>query len=101
MLCGLADGLDAVIAQGVQPRRLLLIGGAALNPAVQTTAAQLFGVPVHVPTPGEYVAMGGAVQAGWVLAGRRPAWVVDTAAELAADPQPVIREQYARARSAY
>ncbi|MFN8200356.1 MAG: FGGY family carbohydrate kinase [Nakamurella multipartita] len=101
MLCGLADGLDAVITQGVQPRRLLLIGGAALNPAVQTTAAQLFGVPVHVPTPGEYVAMGGAVQAGWVLAGRRPAWVVDTAAELAADPQPVIREQYARARSAY
>ena len=101
MLCGLADGLDAVVRQGVRPARLLLIGGAALNPAVQTVAAQLFGVPVVVPTPGEYVAMGGAVQAGWVLTGQRPTWAVDTAAELAANPQPVIREQYARARSAY
>ena len=100
MLCGLADGLDAVIAQGVRPRRLLLIGGAALNPAVQTTAAQLFGVPVHVPTPGEYVAMGGAVQAGWVLAGRRPQWTVQTSAVLDPDPQPIIRAQYAGAQSA-
>ncbi|WP_395725142.1 xylulokinase [Nakamurella sp.] len=101
MLCGLADGLDAVVRQGGRPARVLLIGGAALNPAVQTVAAQLFGVPVVVPTPGEYVAMGGAVQAGWVLAGRRPTWAVDTAADLPADPQPVIREQYARAQSAY
>ncbi len=101
MLSGLADGLDAVVRQGVQPRRVLLIGGAALNPAVQAVAAQLFGVPVVVPTPGEYVAMGGAVQAAWVLTGERPAWSVDTSAELAPDPQPVIREQYAAARSAY
>jgi len=101
MLCGLADGLDALVGQGVRPRRLLLIGGAALNPAVQQVAAQVFGVPVVVPAPGEYVAMGGAVQAGWVLAGDRPTWSVDTAVELAPDPQPVIREQYAGARSAY
>jgi xylulokinase len=85
----------------VRPERLLLIGGAALNPAVQQVAAQVFDVPVVVPTPGEYVAMGGAVQAGWVLTGQRPTWAVNTAAELAADPQPVIREQYATAQSAY
>jgi len=101
MLCGLADGLDAVVRLGVRPRRLLLIGGAALNPAVQQVAAQVFGVPVVVPEPGEYVAMGAAVQAGWVLSGRRPHWPMALAAELAPDVQPVIRRQYAAARSAY
>ena len=39
MLCGLADGLDAVRAQGVTAERILLIGGAAQNPAVQLIAA--------------------------------------------------------------
>ncbi|MCW2613377.1 MAG: xylulose kinase, partial [Frankiales bacterium] len=29
MLCGLADAVDALVRQGVQPRRVLLIGGAA------------------------------------------------------------------------
>ena len=31
MLCGLADGLDAIRAQSVEARRILLIGGAAQN----------------------------------------------------------------------
>jgi xylulokinase len=90
-----------MVRLGVRPRRLLLIGGAALNPAVQQVAAQVFGVPVVVPEPGEYVAMGAAVQAGWVLSGRRPHWPMALAAELAPDVQPVIRRQYAAARSAY
>ena len=34
MLCGLADGLDAIRAQGVEAHRILLIGGAAQNEAV-------------------------------------------------------------------
>ena len=63
MLCGLADGLDAVTAQGVAVSRILLIGGAAQNPAVRAIAAQVFAAPVVVPTPGEYVADGGAAQA--------------------------------------
>ncbi len=100
MLCGLADGLDAIVRLGVRPRRLLLIGGAALNPAVQAVAAQVFGMPVVVPEPGEYVATGGAVQAAWVLTGHRPNWPTSVAAELPADPRPVIREQYAAARAA-
>jgi hypothetical protein len=36
-----------------------------------------------------------------VLTGRRPDWAVETAADVAPDPQPIIREQYATARSAY
>ena len=97
MLCGLADGLDATIAVGARPRRILLIGGAALNPAVQTVAAQVFDVPVVVPRPAQYVALGGAVQAAWVLTGSRPNWEVPVQAELPVDTRPQIRAQYAEA----
>ncbi|HEY5223260.1 MAG TPA: FGGY family carbohydrate kinase [Microbacteriaceae bacterium] len=96
MLCGLAAGLDAVRAVGVRERRLLLIGGAAQNPAVQAIAAQVFDAPVIVPAPGEYVADGAAVQAAWALTGVRPAWPLTIAASPAPDYRPVIREQYAR-----
>ncbi len=99
MLCGLADGLDAVRSAGVRERRILLIGGAAQNPAVAQVAAQVFDAPVEVPSPGEYVADGGAVQAAWALTGTRPSWTVETAATLPVDTRAVIREQYAAARS--
>lgn len=95
LLCGLADGLDAVRVQGVEAQRILLIGGAAQNPAVSAIAAQVFDVPVVVPAPGEYVAAGAAVQAAWVLTGSRPAWPVALEAEPAPDPRPGIREAYA------
>jgi xylulokinase len=95
MLCGLADGLDAVQAQGVTVSRILLIGGAAQNPAVRAIAAQVFAAPVIVPEPGEYVADGGAVQAAWALTGSRPAWTQAVSAAPAGDFRPVIRAQYA------
>jgi xylulokinase len=98
MLCGLADGLDAVRAQGVVADRLLLVGGAAQNPAVAAIAAQVFDAPVEVPEPGEYVALGAAVQAAWALSGERPSWPVPIAARPARDTRPVIREQYAARR---
>ncbi|MDQ1561785.1 MAG: xylulokinase [Actinomycetota bacterium] len=94
MLCGLADGLDAVLAQGVTASRLLLVGGAAQNPAVSAIAAQVFDVPVVVPEPAEYVALGAAVQAAWSLTGERPSWPVEFTTELPADHRPIIREQY-------
>jgi Sugar (pentulose and hexulose) kinases len=95
MLCGLGAGLDAVRAVGVHTERLLLIGGAAQNPAVQTIAAQVFDAPVVVPAPGEYVADGAAAQAAWTLTGARPRWPLALVAEPASDYRPVIREQYA------
>ncbi|MCM6762369.1 xylulokinase [Rathayibacter sp. ZW T2_19] len=99
MLCGLADGLDAVRGLGVVAHRILLIGGAAQNRAVQLAASQVFDVPVVVPTPGEYVADGAAVQAAWALTGSRPTWAVTSVAEPAADHRPAIRAQYAAARA--
>jgi xylulokinase len=100
MLSGLGAGLDAVRAVGVDERRLLLIGGAAQSRAVQAVAAQVFDAPVVVPAPGEYVALGAAVQAGWVLSGERPRWQVETVAEPAPDHRPEIRERYAHYASA-
>lgn len=104
MLCGLADGLDALRAQGVPVERVLLIGGAAQSPAVQRIAPQVLGVPISVPEPGEYVADGAARQAATVLAvaadagAGAPSWSTDVVATLDADPQTVIREQYAAVR---
>ncbi len=94
LLCGLAAGLDALRSNGVTASRILLIGGAAQNPAVSTIAAQVFDVPVVVPEPGEYVAAGAAVQAAWALTGERPTWEVPVVAEPSVDYKPVIREQY-------
>jgi len=97
MLCGLADGLDAVRGQGVEAHRLLLIGGAAQNPAVQRIAAQVFDLPLTVPAPGEYVADGAARQAAWVFTGERPTWPVESGAPLPVDTRPEIRSRYAEA----
>lgn len=94
MLCGLAAGVSAVADLGVQAKRILLIGGAAANPAVQAIAGQVFSVPVQVPSPGEYVADGAARQAAWSLTGQRPTWPVEMVAFPAADPHPEILANY-------
>ncbi|WP_432987305.1 xylulokinase [Dactylosporangium sp. CA-233914] len=99
MLCGLADGLDAVRSLGVPVERVLLIGGAAASPAVRAIAPGLLGVPVSVPEPGEYVALGAARQAAWALRGtaEAPAWPV-SAAEATAAPAAGVRKVYADVR---
>ena len=103
MLGGLADAVDALVAVGVRPRRVLLVGGAAANPAVGPIAATMLGVPVVVPPAGEYVADGAARQAAWVLSGAAepPPWQAEGAPVLH-EPAPVsiVREQYAAARHA-
>ena len=101
MLCGLADGLDAIRAQGVEARRILLVGGAAQNEAVATIAGQVFDIPVEVPSLAEYVAFGAAVQAAWALTGTRPDWPLEFSARPAHDTRSVIREQYAARRVSF
>ncbi|QYF89345.1 xylulokinase [Arthrobacter sp. PAMC25284] len=99
MLCGLSGGLDALQELGYPARRLLLIGGAVQNPAVQRIAAQVFDLPVVIPTPGEYVARGAAVQAAWALTGTRPGWDVALDATPEPDFQALISTNYKRAAS--
>ena len=67
MLGGLAAGLDALRALGVPLQRVLLIGGGARSAAVQSLAAAVLRLPVEVPSPAEYVALGAARQAAAVL----------------------------------
>lgn len=67
MLCGLADALDVLRGRGVEVRRVFLLGPAGELPAVQATAPALFGVPVVVPPPADYAALGAARQAAWAL----------------------------------
>jgi xylulokinase len=97
MLCGLADGIDALRAQGVEVRRALLIGGGARSAAVQALAPAVLGIPVRLPRPAEYVALGAARQAAWTLAGSAepPPWPV--AGRPLADVAPAtgLREAYA------
>jgi xylulokinase len=100
MLCGLADGLDALVAQGVEARRVLLVGGAAQSDAVRRIAPTVFGCPVVVPEPGEYVADGAARQAAWVLSGAAwpPEWELAPAATYDGQRTQGLRERYAEVR---
>jgi xylulokinase len=100
MLCALADGLDALVAQGADVRRVILVGGGAQSEAVRRIAPAVFGVPVLVPPPGEYVADGAARQAAWVLTGASepPEWTVAGTETYEGDPTPAVRAAYAQAR---
>jgi len=100
VLCGLADGLDALIAEGFVVERILLIGGAARSPAMRSIAPAVFGRPVTVPSPGEYVADGAARQAAWMLsaAAEPPAWERADTVTYEADFAPWIRVRYAEVR---
>jgi xylulokinase len=102
MLCGLADGLDALRAVGVGCQRILLVGGGARSRAVRELAPAILGAPVTVPAPAEYVADGAARQAAWTLAGapEPPRWPAAPAATFEAVPLPEIRQRYAQLREA-
>ncbi|WP_332662738.1 xylulokinase [Aeromicrobium sp.] len=101
LLCSLADGVDHLVAKtGITPGRILMVGGAAGNAAVHAIAPAVFGSPVTVPAPGEYVALGAARQAAWALAGTAepPTWASANAETYDAEPTPPVREAYARLR---
>lgn len=101
LLCSLADAVDAL---GVTPQRVVLIGGGARSQAVQAAAPAFFGTDVTIPEPAEYVALGAARQAAWVLSGSAdaPAWP-HSAEVVTADDEDrslaaSVRSRYARLR---
>ena len=99
VLCSLADGMDHVV-RGRPVQRILLIGGAARSQAIRQIAPAIFGVPVTVPEPAEYVALGAARQAAWALHGSAepPEWPAPPAETYTAEPEPEVRERYAKLR---
>ena len=104
MLCGLVDAVDALEKLGVSINRVLLIGGAAKNPAISSIASSLFGREVLVPQPGEYVADGAARQAAWALLGGAtpPQWNLGevSSTHSAATPEVVSAYRTLRDRTA-
>lgn len=66
LLALMRGALDAVRAQGVAVERVLLVGGGARSSAVRALASEALGATVEVPPPGEYVALGAAMQAATV-----------------------------------
>jgi xylulokinase len=105
LLCGIADGLDALSSIGVRPEHILLVGGGSQSAAVQALAPDIFGLHVVRPEPAEYVARGAARQAAWALSGSTapPDWPLRAAS--AHEPHDVdagaeVRAQYREHRRA-
>ncbi len=94
--CLLHGALDAMRAQGITPRSVSLVGGGAQSAAVRAVAPTVLGLPVTVPEAAEYVALGAARQAAWVLSGadEPPGWAASTGAVLEGEHRPEIVDRY-------
>jgi len=100
MLCGMADAVASLEKLGVEVKRILIVGGAAKNPAIGKIASALFGREVLIPPPGEYVAIGAAKLAAWALLGtdRPPQWNLGEITSIKEVPTPVILVKYRKLR---
>ena len=96
LLCLMGACLDAVRAQGVAIEAVSLVGGGVKWVSARKLAPAVLGVPVDVPPADEYVAIGAARQAAWVLAGGEepPAWEIAGVEHLTAEPAPEVRAAY-------
>jgi len=94
MLCGLTDAVDALIELGVSINRVLIIGGAAKNPAIPVIASALLGREVVLPPAGEYVADGAAKQAAWALLGEMPTWDLGEVSHHTSPSTPDVMDRY-------
>lgn len=96
LLSSIAFCIDRIAGQGVDVRRVILVGGGARSEAVRRIAPAILGRPVHVPTPAEYVALGAACQAAWALseADAPPEWSFGVTATYEAEPTPWVLERY-------
>jgi len=101
LLCAMADAVGHLVAEtGIEVGRVLLVGGATRSPALRALAPGLLGHPVHLPPPGEYVALGAARQAAWALSGAEapPAWPLRGTEVVDGSPTPEVGEAYAALR---
>ena len=94
MLCGLVDAVNQLQTRGVDVSRILIIGGAAKNPAIGPIASSLFGKPVYLPSDGEYVADGAARQIAWALMGAEPIWALPAGQTMESEPARFVVDRY-------
>jgi xylulokinase len=100
LLSSMAYCIERIAEQGVDVSRVILVGGGARSEAVRRVAPAILGVPVHVPTPAEYVALGAARQAAWLHSGAEapPEWAFGVTAEYAAEATPEVFDRYRTAQ---
>ena len=109
VVCGLLDGLDALIDAGapVERDRLVLVGGGSRSSAYRGVLASLSGQAVTVPRHGQPVSTGAAVQAAVLASGSDVDDVTDawglrhgTLTEPSDDPSlsAEVRERFRHAR---
>ena len=100
LLCSQRDCLELIRSLGAEISRILLIGGGAKSKAIRTLAPSVFGMDVTRPTTDEYVAIGAARQAAWVLSGETepPAWPLTIDGVETGEPTEAVYEAYAKAR---
>ncbi len=84
---------------GVAVEAVTLLGGGAQSEAVRRLAPAVWGLPVDVPAPAQYVADGAARQAAWVVSegAQPPVWARPTTERHTAEPTPEVLAQYVAA----
>ncbi len=100
LLSSMAYCIDKIRRQRVEVDRIILVGGGARSEAVRRVAPAVLGAAVAVPAPAEYVALGAARQAAWVLSGGEapPAWSTGETTSYEAPPAPEVFDRYRTAQ---
>lgn len=100
LLASMEFCLDKIAEQGIEAGRVVMVGGGVRSDAVRRIAPAVLGRPVVVPEPGEYVALGAARQAAWLLSGddAPPAWSTGAALTYEAESTPWVLDRYNEAR---
>jgi xylulokinase len=101
LVSSMAYCIEKISAQGVDVQRIILVGGGARSEAVRRIAPAIWGAPVLVPTPAEYVALGAARQAAWTLTQQDspPPWSFGVTARYTADATPGVIDRYRAVQS--
>lgn len=96
LLASMAYCIGKIGEHGVATDRVILVGGGARSEAVRRIAPTMLGTDVHVPAAAEYVALGAARQAAWVLSGQDspPQWSAADTTCYRADATPDLVERY-------
>ena len=100
LLASIQFCVEKIAGQGIDVERVVLVGGGARSEAVRRIAPAILGMPVHVPKPAEYVALGAARQAAWTLSGSDspPGWSFGATESHAAEATPAVLDQYRAAQ---
>jgi xylulokinase len=100
LLCSQRDCLELIRSLGAHISRILLIGGGAKSVAIRTLAPSILGMDVTRPATDEYVAIGAARQAAWVLLADEepPSWKLSIEGVETAEPNEAVYAAYAKAR---